>query len=44
MRASKLSTVFSSDDKERGTDRETGNYYLPPDNKPSDNKSVILRT
>jgi hypothetical protein len=43
MRASKLSTVFSSDDKERGTDRETGNYYLPPDNKPSDKQISYLK-
>jgi hypothetical protein len=43
MRASKLSTIFVGDDKESdGQQREGGNYYLPPDVKPSDKQIKYL--
>lgn len=44
MRASKLSTVFINDDKERGGNQDTGNYYLSPDNKPSEKQLNYLQS
>lgn len=43
MRASKLSTVFSGDDKEEGSRGGDGNYYLPPDNQPSEKQISYLK-
>jgi len=43
MRASKLSTVFVNDDKEHGNREDNGNYYLPPDNKPSEKQLNYLQ-
>lgn len=44
MRGSKMSTLFDGDDKEHEIERsEPGNYYTPPENKPSEKQIKFLR-
>lgn len=44
MRASKLSTIFASDEEEEAKTGDTGGYKVPVENKPSDKQVSYLKS